>query len=446
MKHQDRTWSIAVVGGGKSAARRTRLRRGLLAGGAALAAALAHWSAEPAAANDPNDILLGGTNPGSGTVATTTAINANVAAPGLSVNNSNGTAVGGAIQATTAGGFGISARSGAGAPLQFGNTGVIGAAEGATLPFDTSDRRGVYGSASGFGVHGQSATGDGVRGDATGSNPASAGVLGTSSLGPGVQGTSETAFGVQGLSTNAYGVSGNSTTQAGIWGSSNSNVGVLGTSTSGVGVNGVSSSSNGVNALSTSGIGIYASCSGGLAGRFDGNVLVNGNLTVSGSFPHTAAVASADGTLRRMYSPEAAEAYYEDVGQGSLVNGVGAVTLDPDFANVILGDTYHVFVTPRGDCNGLYISSQGPTGFEVRELRGGTSNVGFSYRIVARPRANPSPRLDRVTLSPAPAQPRLDHVEPLDVPARLRDLPTYRGGALGAGPGSVRDGQAPGSR
>jgi hypothetical protein len=123
---------------------------------------------------------------------------------------------------------------------------------------------------------------------------------------------------------------------------------------------------------------------------------------------------------------------------------VGAVTLDPDFANVILGDTYHVFLTPRGDCNGLYISNQGPNGFEVRELRGGTSNVGFSYRIVARPRANPSPRLDRVTLSPAPAQPKLDRIEPLDVPAALRDLPSPRPATPTVSPGTVRDGQNPG--
>ncbi len=196
---------------------------------------------------------------------------------------------------------------------------------------------------------------------------------------------------------------------------------MLGTSTSGVGVNGVSVSSNGVNALSTSGIGIYASSPSGQAGRFDGDVVIYGNLTVSGSFPHTAAVPSSDGTLRRLYSLESAEAFYEDVGQGSLTNGVGTVMLDPEFAALVLGDTYHVFLTPRGDCNGIYISSQGPTGFEVRELRGGTSNVGFSFRLLARPKTGSGTRLDRVTVPPAPAQPKLDRVEPLDVPATLRE-------------------------
>jgi hypothetical protein len=250
----------------------------------------------------------------------------------------------------------------------------------------------------------------------------SSGVSGQSTSAAGVFGTSVTAFGVQGLSTNAYGVSGNSTTQAGVWGSSNNNVGVLGSSLSGVGINGISVSSNGVNALSTSGIGIYAASTSGPAGRFDGDVLVNGNLTVSGSFPHSAAVSSADGTLRRLHSLEVAEAFYEDVGQGSLINGIGVVTLDADFAALVRTDSYQIFLTAYGDNNGLYVNGQTASGFDVREARGGTSSIGFGYRLLARPRGAASQRLDRVTVPPPPAQPRLDRVEPLDVPATLRDV------------------------
>jgi hypothetical protein len=256
-----------------------------------------------------------------------------------------------------------------------------------------------------------------------GLSDSASGVSGTSTSAAGVFGTSASAFGVQGLSTNAYGVSGNSTTQAGVWGSSSSNVGVLGTSTSGVGVNGISDSSNGVNGVTNSGIGVYGSSGGsGLAGRFDGNVVILGNLTVSGSFPHTAAVPSSDGTLRRLYSFEGTEAYYEDLGQGSLTDGVGAVTLDPAFVALVRADVYQVFLTAYGDNRGLFVSNQTAAGFEVREVQGGTSSIGFGYRVVARPRDLPTSRLDRVTLPPSPAQPRLDRVEPLDVPATLRDL------------------------
>jgi hypothetical protein len=54
------------------------------------------------------------------------------------------------------------------------------------------------------------------------------------------------------------------------------------------------------------------------------------------------------------------------------------------FAKVIKRGDYHVFLTPRGDCRGLYVRSQGGASFEVRELGGGTSSVAFSYRIVGR--------------------------------------------------------------
>jgi hypothetical protein len=37
-----------------------------------------------------------------------------------------------------------------------------------------------------------------------------------------------------------------------------------------------------------------------------------------------------------------------------------------------------VFLTPEGDCQGLYVRKRGSR-FEVRELQGGISNVAFSY-------------------------------------------------------------------
>jgi hypothetical protein len=143
-----------------------------------------------------------------------------------------------------------------------------------------------------------------------------------------------------------------------------------------------------------------------------------------------------------MYGVSAPEALYEDVGQGSLTNGVGVVTLDPEFAGLVLGDTYHIFLTARGDCNGLYVSNQGPTGFEVRELRGGTSSIGFSYRVLARPKNGVSPRLDRVSIPASPPRSQLDHLAPLDVPARLRDLQQPAQGAP-TGPTNVPDNQNP---
>jgi len=45
---------------------------------------------------------------------------------------------------------------------------------------------------------------------------------------------------------------------------------------------------------------------------------------------------------------------------------------------------YHVFLTPKGDCEGLYVSNESASGFEVHELRNGHSSIGFDYRIMAR--------------------------------------------------------------
>jgi hypothetical protein len=43
-----------------------------------------------------------------------------------------------------------------------------------------------------------------------------------------------------------------------------------------------------------------------------------------------------------------------------------------------------VFVTPEGDCRGLYVRRKRAASFEIRELAGGKSSVAFSYRIVGR--------------------------------------------------------------
>jgi len=44
---------------------------------------------------------------------------------------------------------------------------------------------------------------------------------------------------------------------------------------------------------------------------------------------------------------------------------------------------YHVFLTPNGDCRGLYVKQKTAASFEVHELGGGTSSVSLDYRIVA---------------------------------------------------------------
>ena len=90
------------------------------------------------------------------------------------------------------------------------------------------------------------------------------------------------------------------------------------------------------------------------------------------------------------------------------------MALDPAFAAVVHGDDYHVFLTPRGDSRGLYVSKQSATGFEVREQQGGTGSLPFSYRVVAKRKGGAGRRLERVALAPRrvpPARPPLAEVK-----------------------------------
>lgn len=88
---------------------------------------------------------------------------------------------------------------------------------------------------------------------------------------------------------------------------------------------------------------------------------------------------------RAVYTIESPEVWLEDFGTAALVQGVATVIIDPMFTEMAnLATTYHVFVTPLGDCGGLYVTAKTPTSFEVRELGGGSANVSFDYRIVAK--------------------------------------------------------------
>jgi hypothetical protein len=111
---------------------------------------------------------------------------------------------------------------------------------------------------------------------------------------------------------------------------------------------------------------------------------VGGNLQCSGS---KSAVVPVDGGARTvaLYAVEAPENWFEDYGSGQLSNGSARIDLEPTFAQTVNTDLeYHVFLTPNGDCKGLYVSQKSPTSFEVHELGGGASSVAFDYRIIAK--------------------------------------------------------------
>lgn len=98
------------------------------------------------------------------------------------------------------------------------------------------------------------------------------------------------------------------------------------------------------------------------------------------------------------YSVQSAENWLEDYGSGQLNHGGVTVTLDPVFADTVnTGVDFHVFLTPGGDCKGLYVTSKTASSFEVHELGGGTSTIPFDYKIVAKRRGHETERLVDVT-------------------------------------------------
>jgi hypothetical protein len=111
---------------------------------------------------------------------------------------------------------------------------------------------------------------------------------------------------------------------------------------------------------------------------------IEGDLGCSGT---VSGVVNADGGARKvsLYAIESPENWFEDAGSGQLANGSASIAIDPTFAQTVnTGVEYHVFLTPKGDCEGLYVSNETPQGFEVHELRGGHSGIGFDYRIMAK--------------------------------------------------------------
>lgn len=295
--------------------------------------------------------------------------------------------------------------------------GVLGTSTGASSygVEGTGPNVGLFGSgtgAGGIGVDGHG-TFQGVKGIASATSGSSQGVYGqtSSSAGYGVEGTSPNV-GVYGTSSNvgvygaANGASGLGGIDIGVWGDTGGPegpvyVGVLGTANE----NSAAAFYNNSSPFET----LYAqnnaeSESDALVvythgGYFDGtcSIDVSGNLSCSGTVN---SVVSADNGARKveLHALQSPDDWFEDAGSGQLSNGSASIALDPTFAQTVnTGVEYHVFLTPNGDCKGLYVSQKSAASFEVHELGGGTSSIAFDYRIMAKRRGYENVRLADVT-------------------------------------------------
>jgi len=266
-----------------------------------------------------------------------------------------------------------------------------------------------------YGIYGETDSNDagaaGVSGVAAGWGPA-AGVSGTNPhpYGPGVLGinSSPVAFpgiggvAVEGLALGTYdvavwgigssqsGISPNNQGEAlgaGVWGDSGvaGNYGVFGSAADGTAGYFENNSPSGYTVLNAVGDNV-SSLSFLASNRQTGAFCYidsSGNLSCSGS---KNAVVPIDGGQRTvaLSAIESPKNWFEDFGSAQLSAGTAIITLEPQFAQTVNTSLeYHVFLTPNGDCKGLYVTQKTPTSFEVHELSGGVSNVSFDYRIVA---------------------------------------------------------------
>jgi hypothetical protein len=109
----------------------------------------------------------------------------------------------------------------------------------------------------------------------------------------------------------------------------------------------------------------------------------NGDMACGGS--DSAVVPVYQDRMVALYAVESPENWFDEYGGGTLSDGAASVALEPTFAQTVNTTVeYHVFLTPKGDCEGLYVTNETPAGFEVHELRGGRSSVAFDYKIVAK--------------------------------------------------------------
>jgi hypothetical protein len=254
-------------------------------------------------------------------------------------------------------------------------TGLTGGGQSGDVMLGVAAPLGLSGSSASAMISGtNNGSGAGVRGENAAISGEACGVHGqsASSAGRGVYGyatdPSGLTFGVYGeaVSTHGCGVYGWSTTTTG----------------SAVGVAGIADSplAHGVDAYNTAGgVALYA------WGDF---VVTMGTKSC--------VVRTSQGPTA-LYCQESPENWFEDFGEGQLVNGRCHIDLDPLFLETVTIDATNpmkVFITPDDpDCKGVAVV-RGTTSFEVVELHDGVGDSRFAYRLVAKRKGFESKRLD----------------------------------------------------
>ncbi len=293
--------------------------------------------------------------------------------PAVSATGTNGAD---GVDASSDSGKGVSATSTSGTALvATTSTGLAGHFVGGDVTMDNNLK-----------VAGELSTGTLSSGAGTFAVAAGTGVQGTSSSGVGINGATDGGIGVDGFSTQGgTGVQGRSQSGTGVEGSSDSLFGVLGKSDSGTGVSGSSSSGAGIVGFSNSGAGVRGftgSGTGGLAGEFSGDVLVTGDLQVTG-VKNFVQDHPTDPTKQIVYTAlEGGEARTYTCGTAQLQSGKALIELPEHFGLVTEQAGLTIHLTPRDQWLQLYVVELDPRQSVVREAQGKSGK--FDYLIHGR--------------------------------------------------------------
>ncbi len=370
-------------------------RRGLVAGAAALGGALVSRLLGPSRAEAGHDgtnvFHLGAVLPANNVASsqTTLARTGNNVVPLLTVHN---TAANALVGTSTGVGSGVMGQHTG--PAGGAGFGVLGSSQNGPAVVGATGTGGV-GSAARFGVLGVGSSSNGSEVGVRGETRTNVGVFGVAhATNPGGQATPAGLVGVAGAAPNGIGVLGRSNAgfSVGVFGQGGTGFGVVGLSNAAPGVTGIgggsavgvvaqSAFSNGLQARTLSATQFAALIQSQGASPANPGLFVDGTFVATGT--KSAAVKTKKG-LTLLYAVEACESLFEDVGTARLANGRAHVELDPTFAETIAGKEYQVFLTPEGDCKGLYVASKSAGGFEVRELQAGTSAIAFDWRVVGK--------------------------------------------------------------
>jgi hypothetical protein len=330
--------------------------------------------------------LTGGPITGSGTLAINTSIVPQLAATNAFTNTNSFS-----VSSSTPG-IGItSAGSGDGIDI------AVSSSSGFGVLIEGSSFEGVRAEGPTFPLVGFGGSGEGVYGETDTDSNFSAGIVGieggSTQIDIGVEGLSESSIGV-----GSYGIAIGSSNEGGTisgsaaigaWGDTSGDWGVLGTTDEGDSIVGFNASEPFATAyfendeVSSLDAPVLVTVGGNIGGAcmFD----VSGDMYCSGTIGEAVPVDNG-GRKVALYAMESPKSWSEDFGSGHLANGSAVIELESTFAQTVNTQNYHVFITPNGDCKGLYVSQKSAGGFEVRELGGGTSSIEFDYRIVAERR------------------------------------------------------------